>query len=73
MSRFLWSHWSASWPVLIIYAAVAGVHLAGMLRLLSRRPPAGRRAVIREAVVFQGGLLVAAAAIVSPLGYWSGG
>jgi cytochrome c oxidase assembly factor CtaG len=72
MSRFLWSHWSASWPVLIIYVAVAGVHLAGLPRLLSGRPAAGRRAVIREAAVFQGGLLLAAAAIVSPLGYWSG-
>jgi cytochrome c oxidase assembly factor CtaG len=72
MSRFLWAHWSASWPALIIYAAVAGVHLIGLLRLLSGRPAAGRGAVIREAAVFQGGLLLAAATIVSPLGYWSG-
>jgi len=72
MSRFLWSHWSASWPVLVLYAAVAGAHLTGLLRLLSDGPPAGRRAVIREAAVFQGGLLLAALAIVSPLGYWSG-
>jgi cytochrome c oxidase assembly factor CtaG len=73
MSRFLWSHWSASWPVLIIYAAVAGVHLAGLRRLLSAGGAvADRRAVVREAVIFQGGLLLAAAAIVSPLAYWSG-
>jgi cytochrome c oxidase assembly factor CtaG len=76
MSRFLWSHWSASWPALIIYAAVAGAHLAGLRRLLSggdpADPPAGRRATIREAAVFQGGLLLALLVIVSPLGYWSG-
>jgi cytochrome c oxidase assembly factor CtaG len=76
MSRFLWSHWSASWPVLVIYAAVAGAHLAGLRRLLSggdlADPPAGRRATIREAAVFQGGLLLALLVIVSPLGYWSG-
>src|SRR5580704_17372725 len=75
MSRFLWSHWSASWPALIIYAAVAGAHLAGLRRLLSggdpADPPAGRRATIREAAVFQGGLLLALLVIVSPLGYWS--
>jgi hypothetical protein len=76
MSRFLWSHWLASWPALIIYAAVAGVHLAGLRRLLSggdpADPAASRRATIREAAVFQGGLLLALLVIVSPLGYWSG-
>jgi len=72
MSRFLWSHWSASWPVLVLYAAVAGAHLFGLRRLLSGGDPAGRRATIREAAVFQGGLLLALLAIVSPLGYWSG-
>jgi len=67
------SHWSASWPALIAYAAVAGAHLAGLLRLLRRhaRLPAGRSAVIREAAVFHGGLLVALLALVSPVGYWS--
>ena len=77
MSRFLSSHWSASWPVLIVYAAVAGVHLAGLRRLLSAdksadSAAADRRATIREAAVFQGGLLLALLAIVSPIGYWSG-
>jgi cytochrome c oxidase assembly factor CtaG len=65
------SHWSASWPVLVVYAAVAGAHLVGLWRLLSG-DPVGRRAMIREAAVFQGGLLLALLAVVSPLGYWSG-
>jgi cytochrome c oxidase assembly factor CtaG len=70
------SHWSASWPILAIYAAVACAHLVGLRRLLSdgdpADSPAGRRATIREAVVFQGGLLLALLVVVSPLGYWSG-
>ena len=65
------SHWSANWPVLVLAAAVAGAHLTGLRRLLSDGDPAGRRATIREAAVFQGGLLLALLAIVSPLGYWS--
>ena len=69
--RFVLEHWSANWLVLVIYAAVAGAHLTGLRRLLSG-DPAGRRAMIREAAVFQGGLLLALLAIVSPLGYWSG-
>ena len=72
MSRFLWSHWSANWPALIIYAVVVGAHLAGLRRLLSSGTPVGRRATIREAAVFQSGLLLALLVIVSPLGYWSG-
>ena len=72
--RWVLSHWSASWPVLVVYAAVAGAHLTGLLRLLSADGgvPAGRRVMIREAAVFQGGLLLALLAIVSPLGFWSG-
>jgi cytochrome c oxidase assembly factor CtaG len=72
MSRFLWSHWSANWPVLVLYAAVACAHLVGLRRLLSGGDQAGRRAMIREAAVFQGGLLLALLIVVSPLGYWSG-
>jgi putative membrane protein len=65
------AHWSAVWPAFAIYAVVAGAHLAGTLR----GGPAGavsRRAVTREAAVFQAGLLVALLAIVSPLRYWAG-
>ncbi len=70
--RFVLGHWSASWPVLVLYAAVAGAHLVGLRRLLSDGDPAGRSATIREAAVFQGGLLLALLAVLSPLGYWSG-
>ena len=65
------AHWSAVWPVLVIYLAVAGAHLAGTLRG-GLGGPGGRRAVISEAALFQGGLLLARLAIVSPLRYWSG-
>lgn len=65
------AHWSAVWPVLAIYLAVAGAHLAGTLRG-GLGGAAGRRAVIGEAALFQGGLLLALLAIVSPLRYWSG-
>jgi len=67
------SHSSASWPVLVICAAVAGLHLTGLARLLPRDGGgASRGAVIGEAAVFEGGVLVALLAIVSPVGYWSG-
>jgi len=65
------AHWSAIWPVLVIYLAVACAHLAGTLRG-GLGGVAGRRAVIGEAVLFQGGLLLALLAVVSPLRYWSG-
>jgi putative membrane protein len=65
------SHWSASWPALIAYAVLAGAHVAGVLRLTARagRISAPQR---REAALFQGGLLLALLAIVSPLGYEAG-
>jgi putative membrane protein len=67
------SHWSASWPALIAYAVLAGTHLTGLGRLLARGGAlAGRRTMIREAALFQGGLLLALLAVVSPLGYESG-
>jgi putative membrane protein len=65
------SHWSASWPALIVYAVLAGAHVAGVLRLRARDGVVGR-SERREAALFQGGLLVALLAIVSPLGYQSG-
>ena len=65
------AHWSAVWPVLVIYLAVGGAHLAGTLRG-GCGGAADRRAVISEAALFQGGLLLALLAIVSPLRYWSG-
>jgi cytochrome c oxidase assembly factor CtaG len=75
------SHWSASWPVLLGYALVAAAHLSGLAGTLGRgaqAPPgvAGpavlRRDLRRQAVTFQAGLLTAALAIVSPVGYWAG-
>jgi cytochrome c oxidase assembly factor CtaG len=65
------AHWSAVWPAAAIYLAVAGAHLAGTLRG-GLGGAAGRRAAISEAALFQGGLLLALLAIVSPLRYWSG-
>jgi putative membrane protein len=65
------AHWSAVWPVLAIYLAVAGAHLAGTARG-GLGGTAGRRALVSEAALFQGGLLLALLAIVSPLRYWSG-
>jgi cytochrome c oxidase assembly factor CtaG len=68
------AHWSAIWPVLAIYLAVAVAHLAGTARggLRGQDGHGGRRAVLSEAALFQGGLLLALLAIVSPLRYWSG-
>jgi putative membrane protein len=65
------AHWSAVWPVIAIYVVVAGAHLAGTFR----GGPVGTAsgpALVREAVLFQAGLLLALLAIVSPLRYWSG-
>jgi cytochrome c oxidase assembly factor CtaG len=74
------AHWSASWPVLLGYAAIAAVHLIGLGLMLSagEAPPsqaggavADRSDLIRQAGIFQAGLLIAALAIISPFGYWS--
>src|SRR5580658_9528924 len=55
---FVLDHWSPVWPVLAIWVVLAGGQLAFGTR--------GARAW-----AFQGGLLVAAFALVSPLAYWS--
>jgi cytochrome c oxidase assembly factor CtaG len=68
----MFSHWSASWPALGCYAVIAAAHLGGLRRLLAGagdRPEP--RQVALQAVVFQGGLLLALLALVSPAGYLS--
>jgi putative membrane protein len=68
----VFQHWSASWPVLIAFVFLAAWHLVGLRRTLARPVPGTtRRQLVREAVVFQLGLAVIAAALVSPIGYWS--
>ena len=65
-------HWSATWPVLMVYVVLAGWHLLGVRGTLTA--PAGdtsRRQLIREAAVFQLGLAVIVLALASPIGYWS--
>ncbi len=69
------SHWSANVAVLAVGLAVLVVHVAGLLGLRgdARRGgsalPDGLR---RETIAFYSGLLLAALALLSPLGYWSG-
>ena len=69
-------HWSASWPVLIVYVFLASAHLAGLPRTLAAAngtvpATATRRELVREAVMFQLGLAVIAGALLSPMGYLS--
>lgn len=69
-------HWSASWPVLIGYVAVAVCHLVGLRRwqpaAQAATPEVGtRQERRREAILFQAGLLVVLVALVSPVGYYS--
>ena len=69
------SHWSANVAVLAAVLAVAVVHLAGLLGLRgdARRGGAARPpGLAREVIAFYSGLLLAALALLSPLGYWSG-
>lgn len=68
--------WSASWPVLTCYLAVALAHLAGLRSMLSggaTELPNGltRQQLRREGLLFQVGLLIVLLALVSPIGYWS--
>ena len=67
----VFTHWSESWPVLACYLVVAVAHLAGLQRLAVQSGGLSRP-LRREALAFQGGLLLALLALVSPVGYWSG-
>jgi cytochrome c oxidase assembly factor CtaG len=64
------THWSASWPALACYLLVAVAHLVGLQRLVAMQGLS--RDLRREGLLFQGGLLLALLALVSPLGFWSG-
>jgi putative membrane protein len=64
-------HWSASWPVLIAYVTLAAAHLAGLRQTLAAPASGSRGELVREAVMFQLGLAVIAAALLSPMGYLS--
>jgi cytochrome c oxidase assembly factor CtaG len=63
---YILQHWSGAWAAVAVWVIVATLHLAGLHRLGADR----RRT--REAAAFQGGLLLALLAVVSPLGYWAG-
>jgi len=64
-------HWSASWPVLLGYVALAAWHLAGLRRTLVLAADGTRHGLVREAALCQLGLAVIALALVSPIGYLS--
>ena len=78
--KYLTAHWPSAWAVWVLCAAVATAHLAGLRHMTAARRPAGQAAEsrsgvgsgVREAAAFYAGLVVAAAAIASPVGYWSG-
>jgi cytochrome c oxidase assembly factor CtaG len=69
------SHWSANMAVIAVCLAVVVVHLAGLLGLRGDARRGGAAlpgGLAREAIAFYSGLLLAALAVASPLGYWSG-
>ena len=69
------SHWSANMAVIAVGLAVVAVHLAGLLGLRGDARRGGAAlpgGLAREAIAFYSGLLLAALAVLSPLGYWSG-
>jgi cytochrome c oxidase assembly factor CtaG len=69
------SHWSANMAVIAVGLAVVAVHLAGLLGLRGDARRGGAAlpgGLAREAIAFYCGLLLAALAVLSPLGYWSG-
>lgn len=68
------THWSANPVVWAAVLAVAAAHVLGVrglaagFRRQGAEPP---RYLVREALIFQAGLLTVLLALVSPLGYWS--
>ena len=69
------SHWSANAAVLAVCLAVVVVHVAGLLGLRGDARRGGAAlpdGLVREVIAFYSGLLLAALALLSPLGYFSG-
>ena len=69
------SHWSANMAVIAVGLAVVAVHVTGLLGLRGDARRGGAAlpgGLARETVAFYSGLLLAALALLSPLGYWSG-
>jgi putative membrane protein len=69
------SHWSANMAVIAVGLAVVAVHVTGLLGLRGDARRGGAAlpgGLAREAIAFYSGLLLAALALLSPLGYWSG-
>jgi putative membrane protein len=67
----VFSHWSASWPALACCVAACLAHLTGLPGVLATEAGDARKQLVRQAVLFQAGLLAVLLALVSPLGYWS--
>jgi putative membrane protein len=68
------SYWSANVVALTVYVVVAVTHLLGMRDAAAEARRQGRSLAdgqVSRAVVFQGGLLLALLAVVSPMGYWA--
>jgi putative membrane protein len=64
------AHWSANPLVLAACALAAALHLTGLARGRSQAGPDDGR--LREALIFYAGLAAVLAALISPIGYWSG-
>jgi putative membrane protein len=65
------SYWSANVAALAVYAVAAAAHLLGMRGEATGSGPPRQPHRLARAVAYQGGLLLALLAVVSPMGYWS--
>jgi putative membrane protein len=69
------SHWSANMAVIGVGLAVVAAHVTGLLGLRGDARRGGAAlpgGLARETIAFYSGLVLAALALLSPLGYWSG-
>jgi len=65
------SHWSANVAALAVYAVAAAAHLLGLRGEATRSGRPRQPHQLARSVAYQGGLLLALLAVVSPMGYWS--